>query len=181
MIEVNHCAILTPSLWRVLPVALVLQIGMPSLTTATLDKRCSHFNRYYAHRNCFSAFPLSFLDITPVLKQFFYSILSFTHSSSIPFSFAPPLMQSISPKETGSPTHLQQTLHNSISSSNSVFSLTDESSISTSLPPFLLFRGTSDPCFALFLFFSSTAGWSPQIRYFFTSGVCGTVFKQFAW
>lgn len=63
---------------------------MPSLTTATLDKRCSHFNRYYAHRNCFSAFPLSFLDITPVLKQFFYSILSFTlfiHSILICTSF----------------------------------------------------------------------------------------------
>ena len=177
----NHSSFLAPSLWRVFPVTSVSQTDMPSLTTVSLNKKCAFKCKRTIHTKSVSSFSPSFLDITPALQQYLSSSLSFTHSSSIPFSFAPPLMQSISPKETGSPTHLQQTLHNSISSSNSVFSLTDESSISTSLPPFLLFRGTSDPCFALFLFFSSTAGWSPQIRYFFTSGVCGTVFKQFAW
>ena len=78
---VVHSSMLVLSLWRVIPITLLSQTDMPSLTTVALYKGYAFSWKKTVHTKSSSPSSLSFLDITPALQQYLQFIVSFTPQS----------------------------------------------------------------------------------------------------
>ena len=102
---VKHSKIPVTSHWRVLPITLTSQTGMPSLTTVTLVTAYAFYRKKTIHTKSSSSSSPSFLDISPALQSYFGFIVSSTRNSTpIPIPISHSSISLLFPTNTSNPS-----------------------------------------------------------------------------